>query len=117
MALRRHANAPVSSLRPIRVAFAFLARPPVAALHLIAAIFWLVRAIQVEALVANVLVGSYLSFTSTRFYPAHDQLSALGLPALADERRAASGLILGALSIFMFTAAIIVLVIVHAGGL
>ena len=220
LALRRHAYAPVSSLRPVRVAFAVLARPPIAALHLIAAmIFWLVPAIQASALVnpafhdvmhfsmltaglffwfsafdprpppigarygrrivailtvlvVNVLVGSYLSFKATRLYPAYDERSSLGLAALADERlggliqyvpgsmmlvlgvilvlrgwsrresrlegwrargfaqmrsreapqsRTAStrrvGLILGVFSIFMFTAAIVVVVIAHAGGL
>ena len=220
LALRRHAYAPVSSLRPLRVAFAVLARPPVAALHLVAAmIFWLVPAIQAEALVnsafhdvmhfsmlmaglffwfsafdprpppigaryarriaavlavlvVNVLLGSYLSFKDTRLYPAYDEQSSLGLAALADERlggliqyvpgsmmlvlgvilvlrnwsrwesrldgwrargfvhmrsreaaqsRTAStrrvGLILGIFSIFMFTAAIVVVVIARAGGL
>jgi putative membrane protein len=132
--LRRNLYAPVSSLRPVRVAFAVLAQPPVAALHLTAAmVFWLVPVVQAEALanpglhdvmhfsmlmaglffwfsafdprpppigarygrrivaivvvlVVNVLLGSYLSFKDTRLYPAYDELSSLGLPALADER-------------------------------
>ena len=220
LTLRRNLYAPVSSLRPVRVAFAVLARPPVAALHLIAAtVFWLVPTIQAEALVnpalhdvmhfsmlmaglffwfsvfdprpppigarygrrivailvvlvVNVLLGSYLSFKDTRLYPAYDELSSLGLPALADERLGGliqyvpgsmmlvlgvilvlrgwsrresrlegwrargfpqvrsrevaesrktstrrAGLILGAFSIFMFMAAIVVVVIAHSRGL
>ena len=217
--VRRNLYAPVSSLRPVRAAFAVLARPPVAALHLIGAmVFWLVPAIQAEALanpalhdvmhfsmliaglffwfsafdprpppigarygrrivailavlVVNVLLGSYLSFKNTRLYPAYDELSSLGLPALADERlgglvqyvpgsmmlvlgvilvlrgwsrrewrlegwRARGfpqvrshelarsrkpstrrvGFILGVFSIFMFMAAIVVVVIAHSAG-
>lgn len=54
--LLRRAYVPVASLRAVRAAFAFLSNPVVAAVHFIAALlFWLLPAIQEQALLDRLL--------------------------------------------------------------